>query len=127
MGDGGSPETFATIAQLRDITPPAIQTATEDVTSHDSGGWREFVGTINEAGEMEFEIGYDSADPTHNATTGLVKAAMDRLPRNYKVVFPSNGTWSLGAIVTEFSPTGAVAGVQTAKVKMRPTGPMSIA
>jgi hypothetical protein len=58
MGDGGSPETFTTIAEVGDIDLPPIKLDTEDATHQGSGGWEESIGTILSGGEPKFSINW---------------------------------------------------------------------
>ena len=58
VGDGASPEVFATIAEVKDISGPGTTLSTEDATNHDSGGWREPVPTLLEGGEVTFDLNY---------------------------------------------------------------------
>lgn len=125
MGDGGIPETFQTIAEVLDISGPALSLDTEDATSHDSpGGWEEVVPTILRSGEVTFTIQYDPSDPTHNATTGLLSQLRNRALRNFKLVFPdpARTTWRFSAYVTGFQPSAPVAGKLTADVTLKVTG-----
>ena len=47
LGDGGTPENFTTIAEVRDIGGPELGADVVDVTSHDSpGAWEEVIETI---------------------------------------------------------------------------------
>lgn len=100
-GDGGSPETFAAIANATSITPPALERETLDVTSHGSPDqWREYLGGLKDGGEVSIDINYDPR--LHDA---LVADFDDQNPRNYKVVWPGTlGSWSFAAILKGFEP-----------------------
>lgn len=124
-GDGGTPESFTTIAELLDIEGPEMELDTEEVTSHSStDGWAEYIGTILDAGEVSFEVNYVPTNATHNATTGLIKDMTARTKRNFTLVFPDSGntTWSFTALVTSVSPTAAVRGVLNGKIGLKITG-----
>ncbi|MET8824793.1 phage tail tube protein [Streptomyces sp. NPDC004610] len=101
-GDGATPsETFTAIANVTDITPPALERETYDVTAHDSAdGWREHTGGLKDGGEVEIEINYDPRE--HDA---LVDDFNDTTPRNYKIVWPGSlGSWAFAAVLTNFEP-----------------------
>ncbi len=129
MGDGGSPETFTTVAQVQDITPPNLTVETEDTTTHDSGGWAEYSATLLDGGEVTFDILYDPADATHDNSTGLVAALTAKAAKNFKVVFPDadTTTWSFAALVTNFQPSGSVKGMLSASVTLKITGAVTLA
>lgn len=130
IGDGGDPENFTTIANVYDIRGPELELRTAEVTSHSStGGWAEYVGTILDGGQVTFDIGYDPADSTHDATTGLINDMENRTSRNFKVVFPDTGNteWSFTALVTGFAPDAPVDGELRASVTLKITGQPTLA
>lgn len=125
MGDGAEPEAFATIAEVRDITPPAIQATTEEVTHHTSpGAFLEKIATMLSLGDVTFMVNWLPADPTHDPTDGLIGAALGRIRKNWKIVFPDadSTTWAFMGFVTNFTPSGAVSGVLTGDITIEPTG-----
>lgn len=124
-GDGGSPESFTTIAELLDIEGPEVTLETEEATSHSStDGWAEYLGTILDGGEVSFEVNYVPTNATHNASTGLIKDMTARTKRNFQIVFPDSGntTWSFAAFVTKVGPTAPVRGVLKGSVTLKVTG-----
>lgn len=131
VGDGGGPENFTTIAEVRDISPPALSRDVEEVTHHTSpGGWKEFIATLKDGGQVTFEINWDPANATHSYGTGLLAFLVGSgVKKNFQVVFPTTGTitWAFGAIVTNFAPTGTVSGVLRANVTLRVTGQPTLA
>ncbi len=129
-GDGGSPESFTTIAELLDIEGPELGLDTEDVTSHSStDGWAEHIGTILNAGEVSFEVNYVPTNATHNATTGLIKDMTARTKRNFQLVFPDSGntTWSFTALITSVGPTAPVRGALRGSIGLKLTGKPTLA
>lgn len=131
IGDGGSPtENFTTIAEVLDISGPALEQATEEVTSHSSvDGWREHVGTLLSAGEVSFDVNFVPTHATHNPSTGLIKDMTDRTKRNFQLVFPDAGstTWQFTALVTGFEPDEPVEGKLGASVTLQVTGKPTLA
>jgi hypothetical protein len=124
-GDGGGPETFATIAEVLDIEGPELELDTEESTSHDStGGWEDMVPTILRSGEVGFEINYVPTHATQNASTGLIADMKNRTKRNFQLVFPNAGntTWAFAAYVTKFQPKAPVSGKLTADIALKITG-----
>ena len=130
IGDGGAPEGFTTISEVRDISGPALGLDTEEVTNHDSpGGWEEFVSTILRSGEVTFDINYHPTESTHDAGTGLIADMVAKTLRNWQLVFPDVGstTWSFAAFVTAFESSEPVAGAVSASCTMKITGEPTLA
>ena len=90
IGNGSTTETFATIAEVRDIKGPNLKLNTKEVTNHSStDGWKEYIGTLLEAGEISFDVNWLPADATQSFGAGLVKDMVGRVKRNFQIVFPS--------------------------------------
>lgn len=101
-GDGATPtENFTPIANVTDITPPALERETLDVTAHDSpDAWREFIGGLKDGGEVSVDVNYDPRE--HD---GIIDDFADANPRNYKIVWPGTlGEWAFTALLTGFEP-----------------------
>lgn len=124
IGDGATPtEVFTTIGEVQDIDGVGIAVATEEVTSHDSSGWREFIPTLREIGEVTFTINYNNG-ATQGFTGGLYNDAVNRTKRNFQIVIPTtaNKTGSFTAYVTSFKLGLPVEGVITAELSLQGTG-----
>lgn len=127
IGDGGGPEVFTTIAQVRDITGPGLSLDTLDVTTHDSAdAWREFVGGLKDGGEVSMELVYDPDSVTQTALRVDLDA---RVVRNFKLIFPdaTSTTWSFAATVTQLEPSAPVEDELTASVTLKVTGEPTLA
>lgn len=101
-GDGQAVEVFTAVASVTDITPPALERNTLDVTAHDSPDqWMEFIGGLKDGGEVSITLNYDPA-----AHDSLISDFDDTAPRNYKVVWPTavGGSWDFTAVMTGFAP-----------------------
>lgn len=129
IGDGGSPESFATIAEVKDISGPSMELATEDVTSHSStNGWREFIATLLDAGEVSFDINFVPTATTHSYSAGLLKDYANKTKRNFQIVFSGGSpTWTFSAFVTGFEPSMPVEGANTASITLKITGQPTLA
>jgi predicted secreted protein len=124
LGDGGSPETFTTISEVRSINGPTLGADTVEVTSHDSPlGYREFIAGLLQAGELSFELNFQPTDATHDAQTGLIAAMQSRSTRNFQLVFPGAiATWQFSAFVTRFEMGAPVDSNLKATVTLQITG-----
>jgi predicted secreted protein len=125
VGDGGSPETFNTIANVGDYTPISPSGAVVDVTSHSTGvPWRQKIITLLDAGKVQAKIFYIPTGTTHNVATGLLGFLTNRTLKNWKIVWPDSGstTFAFSGYVTAFQPTAPVAGVVEATLTIEITG-----
>lgn len=130
IGNGGTSETFSTIAEVKDIKGPALKLNTAEVSNHSStDGWKEHIGTLLEGGEITCDINWLPADATHSFGAGLVKDMVGRTKRNFQIVFPSASptTWAFTALVTGFAPTANVDGALTAALTLMVTGKPTLA
>lgn len=130
IGDGGDPENYTDIAELFDVDGPELTGETEDVTTHNSvDAWVEKIVTVKDGGQITFDIAYLPTNGTHDASTGLLADFMNRVLRNFKVVFPDPGstTWSLAALVTRFKPAAPVKGVLISSVTLDVSGKPTLA
>ncbi|RJP53626.1 MAG: hypothetical protein C4583_04370 [Anaerolineaceae bacterium] len=127
MGDGGSPETFTTVAEVGDIDLPGIKQLTEEVTSHDSGGWDEHIGILLSGGEPKFPINWVPTHATHDETTGMLAAILNKTRKNWKIVLPNSiKTFSFTAMLTEFKPKAAVKGKLAADITLKISGAVTV-
>ena len=124
LGDAGSPEAFTTIAEVRDISGPALSHDTEDVTNHSSpNAWEEFITTIGRSGEVTFPINFIPTHATHDEVSGLVSLAYSGALRNWRLVLSSTGRrWAFSAMVTNFEGNSAVVGAQSADLTLKISG-----
>lgn len=130
-GDGGSPETFTLVGEVRDTTPPQLSSDMEDVTSHQStNGYEEVIPDgVKKTGEVKFEINYVPTNATHDGTTGLIADWKNGTKRNYRLIWPDSGntTWNFPAYVTAFEPKAPVKGTLRADVTLKVTGSPTLA
>lgn len=125
-GDGG---TFTTIAEVKDITGPAVSLDVIDVTNQDSPGkYEEIVPSIRRAGEVDFDIHLIPQEATHDADSGLLYLANNALKRGYRLLLQDglNSYWAFDGYVVGFQSKAPIAGVLTATVKIRITGQPTI-
>lgn len=130
LGDGGTSETFATIAEVQDITGPKLKLNTEDVTSHDStDGWTEHIGTLLEGGEVSFDLNLIPAHATQSLAAGLLLDMTSRTKRNFQLVIPAaaSTTWAFSALVTAFETEFPVKGKQSASCTLLISGKPTLA
>ena len=114
---------LTTIAQVKSFDGPDLSLDTDDVTTHDStGGFEEFVATILRTGEISFEIVYDPAGATHDATSGLIYYEENKVNVFFDFIFRSTYNWTFDGLVTGFKPSDDHGSASTADVKAKITG-----
>ena len=118
-GDGGDPETFDDIAEVRDLTPPQLEAATAEVTSRGSGGWREYITTLKDGGEITFDVNFL---PGTNGHAVLIDDWRAGTLRNYKVIFPDGSEWLVPALVTKVSPDASLEDQLSAEITLKVSG-----
>lgn len=114
------------VAQVRSISGGSLSLDTVDVTTHDSaGGWREFVATLIDAGEVSVEIVFDPDNATH---TSLRTDLVARTATTYSITFTDTtpAVWTFSAFVTAFEPSAAVDGELSATVTLKITGAVTV-
>jgi hypothetical protein len=129
IGDGGSPVSYTTIAEVVEISGPALSVDTADATHHSSSGdYEEVVPTVIRSGEVTFDINYLPTDSTHDATDGLLNDLENKTKRNFELVFTdgSNTTWTLTGYVTGFEPSAPHDDKLDASVTIKLTGQPTI-
>lgn len=129
IGDGGGTEVFTTIAELKDIDGPELELEMKEVTSHDSAGWREYIGTLLSAGEVTFALNFIPTHPTHSFSAGLIKDQVNRTKRNFRLVFSDVAatTWGFAALVNKVKPTSPVEDELAADVTLQVSGQPTLA
>lgn len=99
IGDGASPESFTTVAEITDLTV-TVNGEEVDTTNHESAGsWMERDGTIKSM-EISGEGNLLIADNTQDANDGLLNDLDNQTIRNFQIVFPdsSSTTWDVSAL-----------------------------
>lgn len=126
LGDSaGQLGTFTTVAEVKDITGPAVSLDVIDVTNQSSpGGYEEIIPSIRRAGEVNFDVNFDPQSGTHDGATGLIYLANNKTKRGWRLQLqdPGNHYWAFDAYVIGFETKAPVAGVLTGTTKLRITG-----
>lgn len=121
-GNSGS---FTTVAEVKDITGPAVSLDVVDVTNQDSpGGFEEIIPSIRRAGDVDFDVNFDPASGTHDGATGLLFLAKTKTKRGWRLLLndPDDSYLAFDGYVVGFQWKAPVAGVLAATTKIRVTG-----
>lgn len=119
--------TFATIAELGDLTPPEMMRNEFDATVQQRNIDNYVLGVLRR-GAMTFPLNFIPTDGTHDHLTGLYKSLITEPPpiEGYKITFPDGLQWILSGQVQAITPTAPVDGKLTADVTLRFSGLMMI-
>jgi predicted secreted protein len=122
---------FGTTLKLNGTTVAAVKGGpqgpnetrdTIDATAHDSpDGYREFLGSFSDGGEVSFDIWYDPADGSH----GSLQAARHATEAgSWDIVFPTTPSHQItfDGWLTGFNPTAEKDDGLTASVTIKVTG-----
>lgn len=112
------------IAELKDITPPALTRKAIETTTQNSSDDSYVVG-IRRKGELQFMLNFlPSGEATHSAlnASGLLTAWANGTKDLYEVDFADGAIWSFSGFVTQIAPKAPVDGAFEASVSIRPSG-----
>lgn len=128
-GDGATPtENFSTVVEVTEINLPELELKTDDATSHDSGGWEEVIGTLLTGGEVSGKVNWRPTDPTHDETTGILSAILNRTRGNWKMVLPNSlKTFNFAGWLTKFKGLPPVGGKLEAEFTIKISGTVTVA
>lgn len=116
---------FAAVAQIRDLSGPAMALDTPEVSHRDSA-WKKFVAGQIDAGEVTFDIVYDPDVNSHKAGSvgGLAYAIINRTREQFKITFPdpTPATATFYGFVTKFNPKGPMNDALTADLAIKVDG-----
>jgi hypothetical protein len=124
IGDGGTPtESFASIAELADITAPPLSRTMHEARSQ-TQPWVERVAGMLDAGECTMALNFIPTDSTHNDDTGLIADLVAGTLRNFQLWFPDSGPkkWGFAAYISAVQATAPVDGLLTADVTLTISG-----
>lgn len=113
-----------TVAELTKIGTPEITLETKDVTNHQSAdGFREHIGTLFDAGEVQIEGNFISSDT--NGQVGLQTDQAAKTLQSFTIAFPNGAEWTFSALVTKFkigdaTPEGEITFSATLKISGKP-------
>lgn len=121
-GDGAGPEVFTAIAEVVDITPPALSKDTFETTHHTSDDqYKEYLPGLRDAGEVSVTLNFLPGD---TGQEGLLSDFNSNTKRNFQIVLPDAGTetWALSGFVTGYAMTTPLNDRVTVVVTIKPSG-----
>ena len=125
MGDGATPEVFAAVAELTDISGPSFSKDTIETTNHGStDGFREYISGLKDGGEVNLTLNFLPQGATHGYDSGLLSQLVDDEVHNYKIILTDEDatTITFSAIVTSFDIAEPIDDKLSAEVTLKLTG-----
>jgi len=125
VSDGGSPETFNDVPQIKSISGLGSGQSQEiDVTDFDSTG-KEFVQGLKDEGSVSIDMVYD---PNDTQQTRLETIRSNQETTNFKIVLSdtNNTNFEFAGFITSFEKTLEEDDVMRASVSIRITGAITI-
>lgn len=124
---GSGSVSYTEIAELREITPPALTRNIIDVTTQNEDDDAAVVG-IRRHGDLTFDMNFVPNNATHDHLTGLQKKWFDGSRNIYRIRFPPvapqtvGSAWVFSGYVSSFAPSAPLDDRLSAAVTIRPTG-----
>lgn len=110
------------IAEVKDITPPALTRKPIETSTHNSDDDSYVVG-IRRKSELQFMVNWlPSGEVTHGSVSGLLEGWAVGSKDRYDILFPDGSSWLFSGFVTNIAPKQPVDGVQEANISVRPSG-----
>lgn len=123
MGDGGTPETFTAIAELRgDIAFDGMESDEIEVTTHNNavnGRAKEKIPGLIDPGNLNIEVNYVANDATHVAVRN---AWINQTKKNFQILSPYGDLISCSGYIMSLPITFPVDDSINAKIKIMLTG-----
>lgn len=114
---------FSAIAELRDISGPALSRNPIETTNHNDED-ESFVVGIRRHGEVTFTIGYIPTNASHSSGAGLIQSWQDGARDVFRVTYPDGSEWVFSGFISNFAAGAPVDDGLTADVSIRTTGQM---
>jgi TP901-1 family phage major tail protein len=120
IGDGGSPPAFATVAGMR-TTQMSVNGEAVNVTSKDSGGWREL---LSGAGVRSVSVGASGIFTGSAAEARLRGHALDGIIDQFELSFESGERMTGRFLVTRLDYSGDYNGERNYALNLESSGPV---
>lgn len=119
---------FTDIAELGDITPPAMSRNEFDATTQEKDIDAYALGVLRR-GAFTVPLNFLPTNGTHDHLTGLYKLIIDNTVTGFRITFPTAAgsvPWIMSGQVQSITPNAPVDGKLSANVTLRFSGLMSI-
>ena len=112
--------TFATIAEITNLRDIGLSATLVDCSAHDGSGYASRLPTFLNGNTLGIDLNLVPTNAAHNATTGLEFLSVNRIRRDWLVVFPdaAKSAWRFTGFVTQHRSQAPVAGVLTSAINI---------
>lgn len=112
------------VAEVRNISPPAVEADEVEVTTHAAAGWKQYIQGLKDPGEGTFDINWVPQDPSHDftpGTGGLLALLQSGEVVEWVITTPGDEgiTWTFDGFVKGFAPSMDPADALQATVTIR--------
>jgi TP901-1 family phage major tail protein len=121
IGDGGAPEAFASVAGLRARTL-SLNAAPVDVTTPESGGWREL---LEGAGVRQAAVSGAGVFLSDASAEAVRAAFFAGAVRNWRIVVPGFGEIAGPFLIANLDYSGASEGEVDFAIALESAGPLA--
>ena len=122
-GNGAVPEIFTTLAEVTNITPPALSRDTVDVTHELSPeAWREFIAGLKDGGEVSIDMNFVPGSTDAASLMAELSLTGKAAIKNRQVVFPDGSVFAFAAILTGYEPDAPIDDKMAASLTLKVTG-----
>ena len=122
-GNGLSPETFTTLAEVTNITPPAMARDSVDVSHEQSpGAWREFIGGLKDGGEVKIELTFVAAGSAATALAAEMDLAVGSETKTRRIVFTDGAYFEFEGFLTGWEPDAPIDDKMSASATFKVSG-----
>lgn len=119
IGDGGGPETFATIGGARTVSMTFNNQPVDATSASSTGQWRQL---IDSAGILSIDATFSGVFQDDAQDTSLQTDSFARTLRNFQLVYPDFGTFEGAFIITSVTYGGAHDGEATFELQLQSGG-----
>jgi hypothetical protein len=122
VGNGASPEVFTLIPHIRSVEGPPLERDELESTTHDTPeNLRDWVPGLLDIGLISFEFQWVPGQALH---AQLISDAMTGTERNYQLVYPDAGNWTISfrGFVKSISPAAPFDQLLTRSAQIRIKG-----
>jgi TP901-1 family phage major tail protein len=118
IGNGGAPETFATLGAARAVSM-ALDNQPVDATTMDDQGLQTLQ---SDAGVQSLQIRIDGLFKDAAAEETLRSVAFARTSRNYELLFPNGDKYQAAFVIDNYTRGGTHDGIETFSATLRRNG-----
>jgi hypothetical protein len=130
LASGAADVTYTTIAEVTNITGPSLsRSVVESTHMASTSGFREFIATIVDGGDVTFDLNFLPADDTQDWIYGLIHDINTGTIAALRIIWTDGATttWNFNAWITRLNPSAPVEGKLSASLTVKLSGVPTLA